>query len=48
MFHIKWSSLLMYSMILLSPQGTHKSLGSNLKAKATVGAIIDGFGSLGN
>lgn len=29
-------------------QGTHKSLQANQKAKATVGAIIDGFGSLGN
>ena len=29
-------------------QGTHKSLQANQKAKATVGAIIDGFGSLGS
>lgn len=28
-------------------QGTHKSLKDNTKAKATVGAIIDGMGSLG-
>ena len=28
-------------------QGTHESLRGNLKAKATVGAIIDGMGSLG-
>ena len=28
-------------------QGTHKSLKDNQKAKATVGAIIDGMGSLG-
>ena len=29
-------------------QGTHESLKGNTKAKATVGAIIDGMGSLGN
>ena len=28
-------------------QGTHISLKDNTKAKATVGAIIDGMGSLG-
>ena len=28
-------------------QGTHKSLRENQRAKATVGAIIDGMGSLG-
>ena len=28
-------------------QGTHESLRENQKAKATVGAIIDGMGSLG-
>ena len=34
-----------FKLVLL--QGTHKSLKDNQKAKATVAAIIDGTGSLG-
>ena len=37
----------MFHVAMYSVQGTHKSLKHNTNAKATVGAIIDGMGSLG-